>query len=205
MLATARALVDVPAAAEIRFIAFGAEEKKFCGSAAYVQNELSRSEIARTVAMINIDCVGVGDNFNVAAGSRGSKWVSELALEIGQALGYPLGTTPDRVTYGAGRTGDFGDSVPFIDAGIPIAYFEAWNWSIGDPAWGQETAEFGDVAHSPLDTYEFVVEHAGDTSEQAAEMAAYLTYELAARSGVVVAIEAKGKRATLWGRLKVIN
>ena len=166
MLAAAQALADVPSAYTLVFVAFGAEEVGQRGSHHYV-NALSANERARLVAMFNVDTVGAGDFPYVYAGALtayedfrqpytpGPTWARDLALQQAARLGVPMRTSP--VDGWAGFTGPWSDHMPFVEAGVPIAYFERWNWdaNAGDP-WGVERAAGGDVLHTARDRYETV-------------------------------------------------
>jgi len=165
LLAAAQAMRDLDLAHPVVFVAFGAEESGApTGSEAYVY---SLGEAAGDIlAMINIDSVGVGAALNVYAGAEiawpddedaapeitgGPVWVRDLALDLAAELRLPFGTSPDD-TWG-GYTGDWSDHYAFVEAGVPVAYFEAWLWDgAADPWWGQETPE-GDILHSAGDIY----------------------------------------------------
>ncbi len=179
MLAAAEALADVPTAYTVIFVAFGAEEEGLLGSRHFVAS-LAPAERRRVVAMFNVDTVGAGDFPYVYAGARtteddfrrpytrGPVWARDLALEQAARLGVPMRTSPP--TGWAGYTGGWSDHAPFVEAGVPIAYFERWNWEAGaDPNWGVERAEGGDVLHTPQDRYATV------EAEKVAEVACVLT------------------------------
>ena len=166
MLAAAQALADVPTAYTLVFVAFGAEEMGQRGSRHYV-DALSEDERAQMVAMFNVDTVGAGDFPYVYAGARtshndfrqpytpGPTWVRDLALQQAARLGVPMRTSPE--TGWAGFTGAWSDHAPFVEAGVPVAYFERWNWDTdANPNWGVERAEGGDVLHTSRDRYETV-------------------------------------------------
>ena len=166
MLAAAQALADVPSEYALVFVAFGAEEVGQRGSRHFV-DALSEAERAQIVAMFNVDTVGAGDFAYVYAGAHtehddfrqpytaGPDWVRELALARAARLGVPMSTSPP--TSWAGTTGTWSDHAPFVEAGVPVAYFERWNWDAGDdPNWGAERAEGGDVLHTARDRYETV-------------------------------------------------
>lgn len=183
MLAAAEALADVPLDYTVIFVAFAAEEGG-SPSGADVFAEALGDERDNVVAMINLDSVGVGTTLNVYAGAvitwpeedaedgapvieGGETWVRDTALDLAAELDLPFGTSPDD-TWG-GYTGDWSDHYPFVLAGVPIAYFEAWQWDgAEDPWWGQETAG-GDVMHTEGDVYESVVP---EKVEMAAELLA---------------------------------
>jgi len=169
------------------FIAFGAEEAGLYGSYDYV-DQLG-DEIDNVIAMINVDSVGEGTDLNVYAGAEitwgedenaaptidgGPTWVRDAALSLAEQLGLPFHTSPEE-TWG-GYTGDWSDHYAFVLAGVPIVYFEAWQWwGADDPWWGQETAD-GDVMHTPDDVYESVVP---EKVEMASELIAATAYALA--------------------------
>ncbi|MDW7671395.1 MAG: M20/M25/M40 family metallo-hydrolase [Bacillota bacterium] len=179
MLEVASVLKDYPTHANVVFIAFGAEEVGLHGSRYYV-NSLSDNEIAQTVAMINMDMVsGYGDNLYAYSALNGATWVRDMALDIGWNQGIEIHSTVG--LYYDGATGDWSDHRYFRDAGIPIVYFEHWNWHF-DPtdSWGIENAErfeeFGDHYHTVNDTLEWVDK---ERMADVGRIVAPLVYELA--------------------------
>jgi Zn-dependent M28 family amino/carboxypeptidase len=187
MLAAAEALKDVEPVHTMVFVAFGAEEIGDLGADEYVRS--LGDDILNVVAMINIDTVGAGTSTNVYAGATitwpedenaaptiegGPTWVRDLALSLADTMGLTFGTTPAD-TWG-GFTGDWSDHYPFVLAGVPVAYFEAWQWTGAEnPWWGQETAQ-GDVMHTAQDVYDVVVP---EKVETVAELVAATTYTIA--------------------------
>jgi len=190
MLAAAEALKDVTPMHTLVFVAFGAEEGGSpTGAEAYVES--LGDGIQNVVAMLNIDTVGVGTSTNVYAGATitwpegeednaaptidgGPTWVRDLALSLADTMGLTFGTTP--ADTWDGFTGDWSDHYPFVLAGVPVAYFEAWQWTGAEnPWWGQETAG-GDVMHSAKDVYDVVVP---EKVEAVAELVAATTYAIA--------------------------
>lgn len=188
MLAAARALAGLDTTHTLVFIAFGAEEGGDPpGAEVYVEG--LGDTVGNIIAMINIDSVGVGTALNIYAGATitwpededaaptiegGPVWVRDLALDLADEMGLLFDTSPAN-TWG-GFTGDWSDHYAFVQAGVPIAYFEAWQWvGAADPWWGQETAE-GDVMHTPGDVYSSVVP---EKVEMTAEVVAATTYALA--------------------------
>lgn len=160
MLAAAEALQTVETTRPVTFIAFGGEERGMRGSRHYVA-QLTPDQLANIAVMINIDTVGAGDIAYAYAGAitdhesftepytPGPTWARDLALELGAALGHDLQTSPPDGWNGF--TGPWSDHYPFAEQGIPVVYFERWNWDAGDdPDWGQETTE-GDILHSARD------------------------------------------------------
>lgn len=189
VLAAAEALADQDLAYTVIFVAFGAEESGDPMGSEYFLEDWLGDDIDSVVAMINIDSVGVGTNLNVYAGAEitwpdddeaapeiegGPVWVRDLALDLAAEMNLPFGTSPDD-TWG-GFTGDWSDHYAFVEAGIPIVYFEAWQWEDSeDPWWGQETPE-GDVMHTPGDVFENVVP---EKVEMTAELVAATAYTIA--------------------------
>lgn len=187
ILAAAEMLADVDLTHTLVFVAFGAEEVGLYGSDVYIES--LGDDIGNVIAMINVDSVGVGTTLNVYAGAEitwpeneddapaivgGPTWVRDLALALADDMSLPFATSPDD-TWG-GFTGDWSDHYAFVLAGVPVVYFEAWQWSgAEDPWWGQETAE-GDVMHTPGDVYASVVP---EKVEMAAELIAATAYQVA--------------------------
>jgi len=155
MLEVAEVLANYKTRGTIKFIAFGAEEMGLRGSRYYTE-QMTDKEIKNTVTMIDLDSVGVGDFFYVYSGLDDNPgWARDLALKIGQRMGYDLRTSPQSEYFDYGTTGDWSDHVPFKNLGIPIAYFEWMNWDI-EPDGGIETEEFGWIMHTCLDNLSFV-------------------------------------------------
>jgi Zn-dependent M28 family amino/carboxypeptidase len=186
MLAAAEALADLDTVHTLVFVAFGSEEIGQRGSRAYVDG-LSDADVADILVMFNVDTVGIGDTFYVYAGAitqgqtfakpytPGPTWPRDLALAAGESLGHAVQTSP--ADGWNGFTGPWSDHYPFLLRGVPVAYFERWNWDAGqNRAWGQETAE-GDYLHTPRDVFDNV-----DPArmEPVAETLALVTAQLAA-------------------------
>ena len=155
MLEVAEVLANYKTEGTIKFVAFGAEEVDLLGSRYYAK-QMSEEDIASTVTMVDLDMVGAGDFFYVYAGLEDNPgWARDLALQIGQRMGYDLRTSPQSEYYDYGTTGDWSDHVPFRRRGIPIAYFEWMNWDI-EPDGGIETAEYGWIQHTCRDNLDFI-------------------------------------------------
>ena len=129
LLAAAELVREVDTPYTIIFVAFGGEEAGFLGSTAYVE-QMDSSEIANVVVMINLDCVSVGDIAYVYSDEGPDAAARDWILAWAGANGYPLQTIPnvDLQDDGYGVS----DYDPFSSAGIPWAYFEATNWTLGD-------------------------------------------------------------------------
>jgi len=167
MLAVAEAMAGIETTHTLVFVAFGAEEVG-APTGAEVFVERMGTGIENVIAMLNIDTVGMGTNLNVYAGAvvewnqdgtptftGGPVEIRDLALAQASAMGLPFSTTPPETWNG--YAGDWGDHYAFVEAGVPIAYFEAWDWTDEyNPWWGAETPE-GEFMHSEGDIYENVV------------------------------------------------
>jgi Zn-dependent M28 family amino/carboxypeptidase len=186
MLAAAEALATVDTQHTLVFVAFGAEEVDLNGSDYFVT--MLADDVENVIAMINIDTVGIGTHLNVYAGAEvewtedsdeptlypGETWVRDLALGLADEMGLPFGTSaPD---YWGGYTGDWSDHYAFVEQGVPIAYFEAWQWeNTDDPWWGQETPD-GDYLHSGRDQIENIIP---EKVEMTAEVVTATAYAIA--------------------------
>jgi acetylornithine deacetylase/succinyl-diaminopimelate desuccinylase-like protein len=184
MLAAAQALAGFETAHTLVFVAFGAEEGGTPSGAEVFVDSLG-DVVEQVIAMINIDSVGIGTDLNVYAGAvergenrdgsirftGGPVWVRDLALDLAAEMGLPFGTTPPESWNGF--TGAWGDHYPFVLAGVPVAYFEAWYWTdAADPWWGQETPE-GDYLHTERDVIANIVP---EKVEMTAEVVAATVY-----------------------------
>lgn len=174
MLEVAKVLTSYKTQATIIFVAFGAEEWGLWGSEFYT-SQMTDKEISSTVTMVNLDSVGAGDFLYVYSGIDDNPgWARDLALNIGQRMGYDLRTSPESECFEWGTTGDWSDHVTFRALGIPIAYFEWMNWDI-EPCGGIETDEFGWIMHSCLDNIDFTSLNKLDIT---ADIVATLVFEL---------------------------
>ncbi|MCR3922700.1 MAG: M28 family peptidase [Firmicutes bacterium] len=166
MLEVARVIADYPIGMEVRFIAFGGEERGFLGSYAYV-NSLSPSERAQVVGMINMEMLGSAYEpveFMFAATSNG---INNLMIDSVIDAGSRISKT---VQWG-GRVGS-SDHVPFQNAGIPaIVYARAypgsmpWGGGNGLEAW----------YHTPFDTIDRMSK---ERLEEATLILGAATYEI---------------------------
>jgi hypothetical protein len=181
ILEAAEVLTNYKTRGTIKFIAFGAEEVGLRGSRFYA-DQMTEKEIQNTVAMINLDSVGVGDHFNVYSGKDNNPgWVRDLALKIGQGIGHDIRTSPGNqdlpdcpYDFAWGETADWSDHAPFRLLGIPIAYFEMMNWEL-DTCEGIETADYGWVMHTCMDNLSMV---SIEKLEMTAEVVAALAFQI---------------------------
>jgi hypothetical protein len=116
---------------DLAFVAFGAEEVGLLGSFHYVDN-MSEPDIARTIAMINLDSLSVGDKLYIHAGFNEKTWARDEMLRLIRLRKLPIEMQPGlNPNYPAGFTPDwFSDYTAFNQAGIPIVAFESTNWEI---------------------------------------------------------------------------
>jgi len=197
LLEVASLVKEIPTYATIKFVAWGAEEAGLRGSRYYVQ-QMSEEERASTVAYINMDMVAIGDHFNVYAANGGETWVRDMALAIGLNQGFDIRTTPE--TSWGGFTGDWSDHVAFRDAGIPVAYFEWWNWELYPYDMdGIETEEYGDIYHTDLDTIAMV---SLEKLMLTGKVVTPLVYELAKNPLPNVNSQGVGKRTARYSSVK---
>lgn len=161
MLEIAQRVQSLDTPYTLRFIAFGAEEAGLFGSEYYV-DQMSQDEIENTVAMVNLDSLVAGEIAYVYGdeGEEGvlREWILQKAEELGLTLQTQPGENPD---YPAGTTcDDCSDHAYFIEQGIPYAYFESTNWSLGDKDGYTQVdlqyGEEGEIWHTQFDTLEYI-------------------------------------------------
>lgn len=200
MLEVAEILAEYKTLGTIRFIAFGGEEMGLRGSQ-YYADQMTDAEIENTVAMINLDSVSSGDYFYVYSGvDENPGWVRDLALSIGNGIGYDLRTSPESDYFEYGTTGDWSDHVPFRLLGIPIAYFEWMNWDV-EPDGGIETEEFGWIMHTCLDNNEYASD---EKLEMTADVVGSLVFELS-KTKLPKAVKGKVAQGKKYIRLQKRN
>ncbi len=178
MLEVAEHLKNVKTDYTIRFIAFGAEEVGLRGSR-YYASQMSDEEAANTMAMINLDSLIAGDMMYVYSGLDQNGWVRDQALALADYLGLDVQTNPGlNPDFPEGQTGDWSDHVPFRQLGIPVAYFEATNWEIGDLDGYDQTEEYGAIFHSDKDNLTFLEDAFPGRVEERLETFTELLYNL---------------------------
>lgn len=142
----------------VKFIAFGAEEVGLRGARHYT-SQMTEEEIARTIAMVNLDTLLGGDYMYIYSGANSDHvWLREFMFEINDELfDFPIRTNPGlNEDYPAGTTGDWSDHAPFNALGIPIVYLESTNWEIGDFDGYIQSEEFGPIMHTGRDSLYFI-------------------------------------------------
>ncbi|MCC7105477.1 MAG: M28 family peptidase [Chloroflexi bacterium] len=120
MIELARATQGKAYPFRLRFIAFGAEEVGLVGSERFVA-QLSPEERANTIAMVNLDMVGVGDVLNLSGDADLVEMASRHAAELGRPA--------HRTRSAMGTVAMASDHASFVAAGIPGLFL---NWS-NDP------------------------------------------------------------------------
>lgn len=145
MLELARVFSNTPVTSEIRFIAFGAEERGLVGARHYA-GQMSQDEVDRTVAMFQLDMVGSRDagGLTMFTVDGNKNTVTDLVASAGQRVsdeGIPAFSQ-------LGRS----DHVPFYERGIPAALFihtplEPWYHTSEDTIDKISMAKVEDVAN----------------------------------------------------------
>jgi alkaline phosphatase isozyme conversion protein len=163
MLQVAEMVKDMQTPYTIRFVAFGAEEAGLYGSAAYAK-QMSATEVQEAVAMINLDSLIAGDTPNVYGNESPETSLRNWLLAYSQSQGLELQTqliknlnNPD------GSPCDCSDYSAFQALGIPFAYFEATDWTLGnrdgwtqvDPSLGQK----GMIWNTQYDYLDYIKQH----------------------------------------------
>ena len=159
MLEVARMLSNQTTPYTIRFIAFGAAESGLLGSYAYL-NQMSQEEFENIIGMIDLDSLVAGDVTYVYSDEGQQSHIRDWALEWALGNGLDLQTVRD-VDLTDPKTGKgTSDYAPFRDAGIPYAYFQSTDWTLGakkgqtqvDPRYGDN----GIIRHTKYDTLDYL-------------------------------------------------
>ena len=173
LIAIARAVIksDLPFNVEIVF--FGMEELGVNGSEAYV-SKMTEEEIDNTLMMINVDSVSCGDYLylfsdEIARSHEDMFFESALSAENG---GITLNKMPkDKKSNGYFRVSDKkpfvhvglqSDNAPFMEKGIPSAFFFGYNISSKENINGQESDGKVDIMHTENDNVDVVLSVYGE-------------------------------------------
>lgn len=114
VLELARVMSQYEYDANIKFIAFGAEEVGLVGAYNFVEN-LDKNERDKIAAMINMDMVGVGDNVGIwTIGDKASSVMADLA---------EVYVKKHDLAYLEPDFEDRSDHAAFAENGIPSVYF----------------------------------------------------------------------------------
>ncbi len=159
VLEVARLLSNQTTPYTIRFIAFGAEDSGLQGCYAYL-NQMSQEEFENMIAMISLDSL-IGGDINYVYGDEGQQSiVRDWALEWASGNGLDLQTIR-QVDLTDPKTGKgASDYSAFRDAGIPYAFFQSTNWTLGNKkGQTQVDARFGDhgvIRGTKYDTLDYL-------------------------------------------------
>ncbi len=141
MMEVARALKahNITLKRSILFVSFGAEEQGIIGSKAYLENPTFAFD--KTVGLINLDGVGVGDKISALAGKNFPE------------LFKPLADANDKYVHRTMRASEFSnisrprlDAARFMTAGIPIVSFGTYGKGEEGPS----------VYHLPSDNIDLI-------------------------------------------------
>ena len=144
MLEAAELVKDLQTPYSIHFVAFGAEEAGLYGSGYYV-NKMSAADIQNTVGMINLDSLIAGDTPNLYGDESPDGTIRNWFLQYAKSQDLDLQTQlVEDLDNPDGSPCDCSDYSAFQAAGIPFAYFEATDWTLGDQdGWTQVDLKFG--------------------------------------------------------------
>ena len=159
MLETAKLVQNAETPYTIRFIAFGAGEAGQMGSYAYL-NQMSQEEFENIIAMIDLDSLIAGDTAYVYSDEGDLSIVRDWALEWAPGNGLNLQTVRNVDLTDPATGKGSSDYAPFKDAGIPYAYFQTTNWTLGDqkgrtqvdPSYGEK----GVIRNTQYDTLTYL-------------------------------------------------
>lgn len=144
LLELAEQLRNVPTRYGIRFIATSGEEEGRLG-AQNLLKRMSEAEKKNTLLVINLDNLVVGDKlyFNSGRSTPASvrKLTRDRALAIAQRKGIAASSNPGLNPAYPKGTGCCNDASVFDDAGIPVLFVEATNWSLGKKDGYQQSAK----------------------------------------------------------------
>ncbi len=144
MLEAAEMVKDRQTPYTIRFVAFGAEEAGLFGSGYYVQ-QMGAAEIQNTTGLINLDSLIAGDTPNVYGNATPDGSLRNWFLAYAKSQGLDLRTQPvENLDNPDGSPCNCADYSGFQKAGIPFAYFEATDWTLGNrDGWTQVDPKLG--------------------------------------------------------------
>ena len=129
------------------------------GSQNYVDN-LSAGQIENTLGLINLDSVIAGD-ITYVYGNEAAPALRDWLMDWASKNEFDLQTIPN-VDLSDGEGGGTADFFAFQKEGIPFAYFESTNWTLGDQdGYTQVDPQYGDggsIIHTQFDTLEYLDE-----------------------------------------------
>lgn len=139
----------------VDFVLFGSEEVGLKGSEAYFEKHKPQLDL-----MINMDSLIAGDTLYVYGESEKSN-VLKKALSMASSKKLHFQTQNEKASgLPYGMTLDASDHAVFKNAGIPILYFEATNWTLGEHDGYTQTSnpevKGGEVWHTSQDNLKFI-------------------------------------------------
>jgi alkaline phosphatase isozyme conversion protein len=157
ILETAELVAKMQTPYTIRFIAFGSEENGLDGSSYFAEN-MSKTDVDNTLAMVNLDSLAAGDITYVYSEEGEKAFLRDWLLEWAGKNDISLQTIRNAdLTDNGNYLSDYG---AFSERGIPFIYFEATNWTLGDKdGWTQVNPQYGDegyIWHTPFDNLEYL-------------------------------------------------
>jgi alkaline phosphatase isozyme conversion protein len=180
MLEAAEMVKDMPTPYTIRLVAFGAEEVGLYGSSYYVK-KMSAADIQNTIGMINLDSLTAGDTANVYGNASPEGSLRNWFLAYAKSQGLDLQTQPvENLDNPDGSPCNCADYSAFQKAGIPFAYFEATDWTLGnhdgwtqvDPKYGQN----GEIWNTKYDYLDYINQNFPGRVEQHLNLFVRLLY-----------------------------
>jgi Zn-dependent M28 family amino/carboxypeptidase len=159
MIEAAKLVKDASTPYTIRFIAFGAGESGLLGSYAYL-NQMSQAEFENIVGMIDLNSLVAGDIPYVLSDEGSQSSVRDWALEWASGNGLNLQTVRNADLNDPANSKGVSDFAPFRNAGIPFAFFQAANWTLGDKKGRIQVdtryGEKGVIRNTPDDTLTYL-------------------------------------------------
>ncbi len=159
MLEVAKLVSGVTTPYTIRFIAFGAEESGQLGSIAYL-NQMSQQDFENVIVMIDLDSLVAGDIAYVYSDEGQQSAARDWALEWALGNGFDLQTIRNVKWTDPGNGIGLSDFAPFQAAGIPYAYFNTTDWTLGEKkGTTQVDAHYGKngvIRHTKYDTLAYL-------------------------------------------------
>lgn len=193
LLELARRFKDVSLDFDLEIVFFGAEELGLVGSRHYVSG-LTQSVKDDILLMINIDVVVNGDYLYV----WGEDGYTPQAAYFAEVSGGSARVLPanKRAVYGVSVTGSrpyytvahAADSMSFLDAGIPVAFFFSGNLSLGSFGYVENDGMDG-VMHTENDTLEYISERYRDKMISNTDAVVNTIYNGVTADGFVAAVE----------------
>ncbi len=188
LLTVARQLKRVELDYDVLIVAFGAGTAVQAGAKAFLNGAMSEDDLLITDAMYNIDGIYAGDEMYAHAGQNsvlpGNQKIYELRRKLYEATdvffenalytnnGYNLNTNQSAILVPIGETGETAvyrewtlhrsDHTPFDQAGIPIVFFESFEYDADSVDQMKETknpavsSTFGTIRDTRFDSTDYL-------------------------------------------------